>query len=196
VAQESWLIVGLGNPGSKYEATRHNIGQMVLDELALRVGGKFKSHQTNSRVLEGRVGPGSPKFVLAKPNSFMNLSGGPVASLAKYYGVPPGRVIVIHDEIDLPFDTLKLKQGGGHGGHNGLRDIAKAIDTPDFLRVRVGIGRPPGRQDPADFVLQPFGTVERETLAILIGDAADAVEGLATEGLLATQQRVHGKAGA
>lgn len=196
MAQASWLIVGLGNPGAKYEATRHNVGQMVLDELASRIGGKFKSHQTNSRVLEGRVAPGAPKFILAKPNSFMNLSGGPVSSLAKYYDVPAERIIVIHDEIDLPFDTLKLKLGGGHGGHNGIRDIAKAIDTPEFLRVRVGVGRPPGRQDPAEYVLNPFGSTERETLPILIGEAADAVEGLATDGLVATQQRVHGKAGA
>lgn len=196
MAQDSWLIVGLGNPGAKYEDTRHNVGQMVLDELASRIGGKFKAHQANARVLEGRTAPGAPKLVLAKPNSFMNLSGGPVANLAQYYGVPAERVVVVHDELDLPFDTLKLKVGGGHGGHNGLRDIAKALDTPEFLRVRVGIGRPPGRQDPADFVLKPFASTERDNLPILIADAADAVEGVVSEGLLATQQRFHGKAGA
>lgn len=196
MAQESWLIVGLGNPGAKYEATRHNVGQMVLDDLASRMGGSFKAHQANARVLEGRTAPGAPKLVLAKPNSFMNLSGGPVAKLAQYYSVPAERIVVVHDELDLPFDTLKLKVGGGHGGHNGLRDIAKALDTPDFVRVRVGIGRPPGRQDPADYVLKPFGSTERDTLPIMIGDAADAVESVVSEGLLATQQRFHGKSGA
>lgn len=195
MAAESWLIVGLGNPGAKYEATRHNIGQMVLDELAARLGGTFKSHQANARVLEGRVNPGEPKLILAKPNTYMNLSGGPVAGLAKYYGVGPERVIAVHDELDIPFDTIKLKTGGGHGGHNGLRDIQKALDTPEFTRVRTGIGRPPGRQDPADYVLKPFSGAERETLPILIADAADAVLLVVSDGLTAAQQRFHGAGG-
>lgn len=194
VASDSWLVVGLGNPGPQYEATRHNVGQMALDVLAARMGAKFSPHKTNSRVAEGRIVPGGPKLILAKSNGFMNTSGGPVSALAKYFGVDPERVIVLHDELDLPFDSLKLKQGGGHGGHNGLRDIAKALGTPEFLRVRIGIGRPPGQQDPADFVLKPFASGERDTLAVLLEDAADASEMLVTDGLTATQQRFHGGA--
>ncbi|MDJ1113368.1 aminoacyl-tRNA hydrolase [Microbacterium dauci] len=188
---DTWIIVGLGNPGPRYEATRHNIGQMVIDELASRRSETLRAHKANARVAETWLRPGAAKLVLAKPNSFMNVSGGPVASLAKFYGVPAERVVVVHDELDIPFDTLKLKTGGGHGGHNGVRDVAKALGTPDFPRVRVGIGRPPGRQDPADWVLDPFGAAERPTLAILISDAADAVEQLVDEGLLAAQQRHH-----
>lgn len=194
VSEDSWLIVGLGNPGAKYEATRHNVGQMAVDVLADRLGARFSPHKTGSRVAEGRLRPGGPKLVLAKSNGYMNTSGGPVSSLAKYFGIPADRVIVLHDELDLPFDSLKLKQGGGHGGHNGLRDIAKALSTPDFLRVRIGIGRPPGRQDPADFVLRPFASEERDSLAVLLEDAADATQSLVEDGLLAAQQRFHGRA--
>lgn len=188
---QSWLVVGLGNPGPRYETTRHNIGQLVVDELAARRGERFTAHKANARVAETWLRPGAAKLVLAKPNSFMNVSGGPVSSLAKYYGIDAERVIVVHDELDIPFDTVKLKNGGGHGGHNGVRDVVKALGTADFPRVRVGIGRPPGRQDPADWVLDPFGATERTTLPILVGDAADAVEQLIDEGLLAAQQRFH-----
>lgn len=188
---ETWLIVGLGNPGPRYETTRHNVGQMVVDELARRRGERFTSHKANARVAESWLRPGGPKIVLAKPNSFMNVSGGPVAGLAKYYGVDPEHIVVVHDELDIPFDTLKLKTGGGHGGHNGVRDVAKALGTPEFPRVRVGIGRPVGRQDPADWVLDPFGAPEKKTLPILIADAADAVELTVGEGLLVAQQRFH-----
>ncbi|SCY30341.1 peptidyl-tRNA hydrolase, PTH1 family [Microbacterium sp. LKL04] len=188
---DTWLIVGLGNPGPRYEATRHNVGQMVIDELARRRSESLRSHKAGARVAESWLRPGGAKLVLAKPNSFMNVSGGPVAGLASFYGVPAERVVVVHDELDIPFDSLKLKVGGGHGGHNGVRDVAKALGTPDFPRVRVGIGRPPGRQDPADWVLDPFGSAERQTLPIMIGDAADAVEQLVDEGLLAAQQRHH-----
>lgn len=193
VSDDTWLIVGLGNPGAKYEATRHNVGQMALDLLAERVGGRFSPHRTGSRVAEGRVRPGGPKLILAKSNGYMNTSGGPTSALAKYFSVPAERVIALHDDLDLPFDTVKLKQGGGHGGHNGLRDIAKALDTPEFFRVRIGIGRPPGQQDPADFVLKPFATSERSALPVLLEDAADATESLVDEGLLAAQQRFHGR---
>lgn len=188
---DTWLIVGLGNPGPRYQATRHNVGQMVVDELAERRRETFKAHKANARVVETWLRPGGPRLVLAKPNSFMNVSGGPVAGLAKFYGVDADHVIVIHDELDIPFDTIKLKTGGGHGGHNGVRDVAKALATPEFPRVRVGIGRPPGRQDPADWVLDPFSSTERQTLGILVGDAADAVEQLVDEGLLAAQQKHH-----
>lgn len=188
---ETWLVVGLGNPGPRYELTRHNVGQLVVDELAHRRGEAFKAHKANARVAETWLRPGGPKIVLAKPNSFMNVSGGPVAGLARFYGVDADRVVVVHDELDIPFDTVKLKIGGGHGGHNGVRDVAKALGTPEFPRVRVGIGRPAGRQDPADWVLDPFGGAERTTLPILLSDAADAVEQLIGEGLLAAQQKHH-----
>lgn len=191
---DAWLVVGLGNPGAKYEATRHNVGQMALDVLAARADARFVSHRTNSRVAEGRVAPGSPKLILAKSNGFMNTSGGPVSGLARYFDIPADRTVVLHDELDLPFDTVKVKQGGGHGGHNGLRDIAKALDTSEFLRVRIGIGRPPGQQDPADYVLKHFASSERDLLAVLLEDAADAAEMLTTDGLLATQQKFHGRA--
>lgn len=188
---ETWLVVGLGNPGPRYELTRHNVGQLVVDELADRRGERFTSHKVNARVAETWLRPGGPKLVLAKPNSFMNVSGGPVAGLARYYGVDPDHVVIVHDELDIPFDTVKLKIGGGHGGHNGVRDVAKALDTPEFPRVRVGIGRPAGRQDAADWVLDPFGATERKSLPMLVSDAADAVEQLMGEGLLAAQQKHH-----
>ena len=187
----TWLVVGLGNPGAKYAATRHNIGQMVVDELARRRGESFREHKGGARVVETWVRPGGDKLVLAKPNSFMNVSGAPVGALARFYSVDPERIVLVHDELDIPFDTIKLKVGGGHGGHNGIRDVARVLTTPDFPRVRVGIGRPPGRQDPADWVLSPFGTAERPNLPILISDAADAVEQLVEEGLLAAQQKHH-----
>ena len=192
VSDDSWLVVGLGNPGAKYEATRHNVGQMALDVLADRVSGRFSAHKAGARVAEGRVRPGGPKLILAKSNGYMNTSGGPVSALAKYFGIPAERIVVLHDELDLPFDSLKLKRGGGHGGHNGLRDIAKALSTPEFFRIRIGIGRPPGSQDPADFVLKPFASGERASLAVLLEDAADATEALVDEGLLSAQQRFHG----
>ncbi|MBO1902955.1 aminoacyl-tRNA hydrolase [Leucobacter weissii] len=191
---DGWLIVGLGNPGPKYETTRHNVGQLALDVLGDRLGARFAPHKTNARLGEGRLVPGGPKLLLAKSNGYMNTSGGPVSALAKYFGIPAERIVVLHDDLDLPFDTLKVKLGGGHGGHNGLRDIAKALGTPDFLRVRIGIGRPRGQQDPADFVLRPFGSVERSTLGVLLEEAADAATALVEDGLLATQQRFHGKA--
>ena len=188
---DAWLIVGLGNPGPRYELTRHNVGQLVVDELAARRGETFRAHKANARVVETWLRPGGAKLILAKPNTYMNVSGGPVAGLAKFYGLGPDRIVVVHDELDIPFDTIKLKVGGGHGGHNGVRDVAKALDTADFPRVRVGIGRPSGRQDPADWVLDPFGATERKNLPILLGDAADAVEQLVAEGLLAAQQKHH-----
>ena len=188
---DTWLVVGLGNPGPRYELTRHNVGQLVVDELAARRGEVFKLHKSNARAAETWLRPGGAKLILAKPNSFMNVSGGPVAGLAKFYGIEADRVVVVHDELDIPFDTIKLKVGGGHGGHNGVRDVAKALGTPEFPRVRVGIGRPVGRQDAADWVLDPFGAAERQNLGILVGDAADAVEQLIDEGLVAAQQKHH-----
>jgi PTH1 family peptidyl-tRNA hydrolase len=196
-AEDVWLIAGLGNPGPGYAGHRHNVGQMALAELADRVsagqkgGATFKTHKANASVAEARIAPGGAKLVLAKPNSYMNLSGGPVAALLRFYKLDPSRLIVLHDELDIPFDTIRVKSGGGHGGHNGIRDIAAALGTTDFTRVRIGIGRPPGRQEAADYVLTPFGKAERELLPSVLSDAADATELLVTEGLLAAQQRWH-----
>lgn len=194
VSDNTWLVVGLGNPGAQYAGNRHNVGQMVADELASRLGAAFKSHKTPSRVAEGFLGPGGPKLVLAKPNSYMNTSGGPVSALLKYYSLGVDRLIVVHDELDIPFDTVRLKRGGGHGGHNGLRDIQKAAGSPEFTRVRVGIGRPPGRMEAADYVLRDFAGAEREALPNLLSDAADAVESIVSDGLVAAQQRFHSPA--
>ncbi len=188
---DTWLIVGLGNPGTEYSHNRHNVGQMVLDELASRMGGSFKAHKSRAQVVEGRLGIGGPRVVLAKPMSYMNVSGGPVSSLAKFFDIDSDHVIAVHDEIDIPFNTVKLKIGGGEGGHKGLRDISKALATKDYLRVRVGVGRPPGRMDTADYVLRDFGPSERKELPFLLDEAADAVEVLMAEGLLAAQQRFH-----
>ena len=191
VADNTWLVVGLGNPGSQYAGNRHNVGHMVVDEIAGRIGASFKGHKTPSRVAEGFLRPGGPKLVIAKPNGYMNTSGGPVSALLKFYSLPVDRLIVVHDELDIPFDTVRLKRGGGHGGHNGLRDVQKATGSPEYTRVRVGIGRPPGRQDAADFVLKDFSGAERPALPNLASDAADAVESIASDGLVAAQQRFH-----
>ncbi len=184
-------MVGLGNPGPGYAGHRHNVGHMVVAELAARASASFRNHKANAAVAEIGGGAAGPKLILAKPNSFMNLSGGPVVSLMRFYKVPADRVIVIHDELDLPFDTLRLKLGGGPGGHNGIRDVIAALGTGDFIRVRVGIGRPPGRQSGADFVLRDFSAEERKALPSLIVDAADAAEQVAREGLTAAQLRWH-----
>jgi len=188
---DTWLVVGLGNPGPGYAGNRHNVGQMALAQLADRASVTFKNHKANAAVAEGRSYAAGPKLVLAKPNTYMNTSGGPVAALLRFYKIDPAHLIVLHDELDIPFDSLRLKVGGGHGGHNGIRDIAAAIGTPEFSRVRIGIGRPPGRMPAADFVLRDFSGQERETLPNLLTDAADAVELVASEGLLAAQQRFH-----
>lgn len=195
-SSDVFLVVGLGNPGPTYAGNRHNIGQMVLDELATRMRTSFKAHKARASVAEGRLGilPGGapgPKVILAKPNCFMNVSGGPVAGLSQFFKIEPDHVVVIHDELDIDFAQIKLKIGGGEGGHNGLRDISKALSTKDYLRVRVGVGRPPGRMDAADYVLRDFAGDQRKELPMLIVDAADAVELLVTEGLTAAQLRFH-----
>ena len=186
---DRFLVVGLGNPGSRYAATRHNVGFMVADLLGERIGAKFKSHRANVDLIEGRLA-GAP-VVLAKPRSFMNSSGGPVLNAARFFKIDPDRVVVVHDDLDLPFGTLRLKRGGGDGGHNGLKSITSALASKDYVRVRVGIGRPPGRQDPADFVLREFGSAERRDLPVDVDRAADAVEMVLSEGLQATQLRYH-----
>lgn len=188
---ERWLVVGLGNPGPQYAGNRHNAGFMVLDELASRDGGRFKVHKARAEVVEGRVA-GHPA-VLAKPLSYMNLSGGPVKALAGFYKIEPARIIVVHDELDIPYGALRAKLGGGDNGHNGLKSITKALATRDYLRVRFGIGRPPGRMDPADYVLRDFATAERKDLPLLVDRAADMVESLIDRGLEATQNAFHAR---
>lgn len=191
VPDNTWLIAGLGNPGPGYSGNRHNVGQMVLDVLGARLGGKFGTSKARAVVLEGRLGIGGPKLILAKPLTYMNLTGGPVSQLAKFYGIEPDHVVAVHDEIDIPFNTIKLKIGGGEGGHNGLRDMSKALGTKDYLRIRVGVGRPPGRQEAADYVLRDFSSTEKKDLPILLEEAADAVESVVLDGLLTAQQKFH-----
>ncbi|MEN3611984.1 aminoacyl-tRNA hydrolase [Plantactinospora sp. ZYX-F-223] len=188
-----WLLVGLGNPGKEYARHRHNVGFMVADLLAERIGAKFGRHRRAvAEVAEGRLGFGGPKLVLAKPMTYMNLSGGPVAALAQFYKVPVDQVVAVHDELDIPYGQIRLKQGGGEGGHNGVRSMSKSLGTKDYLRVRFGIGRPPGRQDPADFVLSDFSPVERKELEFLVDRAADAAEAIVTRGLEWAQNSYHG----
>ena len=191
-----WLIVGLGNPGPSYAGHRHNVGAMVVAELAARSGASLRSHKARAVAAEVRIGtlPGGapgPRAVIAIPLSYMNESGGPVAGLMSFYKVPAEKLVVIHDELDIPFADVRLKLGGGEGGHNGLRSITKSVGTRDYLRVRVGIGRPPGRMDAADYVLHDFSSTERSEVPLLISDAADALERLVAEGLLAAQQQWH-----
>ena len=188
-----WLVVGLGNPGEKYAGHRHNVGYLVADELARRVGSPFRAHKSGrAEVVEGRLGaPGSPgpRLVLARPRSYMNEVGGSVKALASFYKVPPDRVVAIHDELDIAFGTLRVKLGGGDNGHNGLRSLRSSLGTGNFYRVRAGIGRPPGRQDVSDFVLSNYSAAERKEVPFQVDLAADAVESLVTEGLERTQQR-------
>jgi PTH1 family peptidyl-tRNA hydrolase len=185
VADDRFLVVGLGNPGPRYAGTRHNAGFLVADLLAERLGGRFKAHKGRADVLAGRLAGQS--VVLVKPRSFMNESGGPVVSVCRFYKVPVERLVLVHDELDLPFGALRLKRGGGDGGHNGLRSVSAALGDRDYLRVRFGIGRPPGRQDPADYVLRDFAAAERKDLAFHVDRAADAVEALLSGGLETAQ---------
>ncbi|TNM36574.1 aminoacyl-tRNA hydrolase [Nocardioides albidus] len=188
-----WLVVGLGNPGPSYAGHRHNIGHLVVDELARRMGSGFRAHKSGrADVVEGRLGaPGAdaPRVVLAKARSYMNESGGPVKALATFYKVPAERVVAIHDELDIDFGTLRVKKGGGDNGHNGLKSMRSSLGTGEFYRVRAGIGRPPGRQDVADFVLSNYSTKERKELPFQVDTAADAVESLIADGLEKTQSR-------
>jgi PTH1 family peptidyl-tRNA hydrolase len=185
-----WLVVGLGNPGPAYAGHRHNAGYLVNDELAARMGGSFRSHKSRmADVVEGRLSMGGPRVILGRARGYMNQSGGAVSALCKFYKVPVDRVIAVHDELDIPFDTLRVKLGGGDNGHNGLRSMRASLGSGDFYRVRVGVGRPPGRQDPADFLLSDYSAAERKVLPFQIDRAADAVESLITDGLAATQSR-------
>ena len=191
---DPWLVVGLGNPGPEYAKHRHNVGFMVVDVLAARTGARFGRHRKAvAQVAEARLGLGdqAPRLILVKPMTYMNLSGGPVASLRQFYKVPVDRVVAVHDELDIPYGQLRLKQGGGEGGHNGLRSMSGSLGDKNYLRVRFGIGRPPERQDPADYVLSDFSPVERKELDFLVDRAADATESLIGRGLEWTQNAYH-----
>jgi PTH1 family peptidyl-tRNA hydrolase len=187
---DPFLVVGLGNPGPAYRGNRHNVGAMVLDLLAERVGGRFSKHKARADVVEGRLGPPpAPRVVLAVPRSYMNESGGPVAGLCGFFKIPVEQLVVVHDELDLPYGSLRLKRGGGDNGHNGLRSISRSLGSKEYLRVRFGIGRPPGRMDPADYVLRDFSGAERKDLGFYLDRAAEAVEALVRDGLEAAQNR-------
>lgn len=196
-----WLVVGLGNPGREYARNRHNVGFLVADLLAKRLGVSFGRHRRAvADVAEGRLrfgAPGSAQFasglrlVIVKPMTYMNLSGGPVAGLARFYKVPSNQLIAVHDDLDIPYGQVRAKLGGGEGGHNGLRSLSRSLGTKDYLRVRVGIGRPPGRQDPADFVLTDFSAAERKELEFVVDRAADVAEAVISRGLEWAQNSYH-----
>ncbi len=194
MAGDVWLVVGLGNPGPWYAGNRHNVGYLVGNELADRMGGSFRAHKSGrADVVEGRLGGaggiGGARVVLARPRCYMNESGGPVSALARFYKVPVERIVAVHDELDLPFDTMRVKRGGGDNGHNGLRSMRKSLDSGDFYRVRLGIGRPSGRQSAADFVLSDYTGSERKLLPFQVDKAADAIESLVAYGLERTQSK-------
>ena len=184
------IVVGLGNPGEKYAGTRHNIGFLIADELASRAATSFSRHKkSGAEVATARLA--GRQVYLAKPQSFMNLSGQPTAALAKFFSVPPTDVIAVHDELDIDFGRIRLKFGGGVAGHNGLRSVASALGTNDFHRVRIGIGRPPGHKSGAAFVLENFNAAERAEVPTICEQAADATELLAELGLEPAQNTVH-----
>lgn len=192
---DTTLVFGLGNPGPEYASTRHNIGQMVLAELAHRLGTSFRTQggarsHAGALVATGAI-PGVAKIILAKSTGYMNTSGGPVRNTEDYFSLANDQLIVVHDELDIPFGEIRIKHGGGHGGHNGLRDIISATGSKDFTRVRMGIGRPPGRMDVADFVLKQFAATERDILPTFLAEGADAVESIITEGIAKAQQKFH-----
>lgn len=191
-----WLVVGLGNPGPEYTGNRHNVGFMVADVVAARISTKLGRHRTVvAMVGQGRLGVGldAPSLVVVKPMAYMNRSGGPVGALARFFKIPVARVIVVHDEMDIPYGQLKLKRGGGEGGHNGLRSISSVLADKQYARVRVGIGRPPGRQDPADYVLSDFSAAQRKELDLVVDRAADAVEAIIQHDLEWAQNAFHGQ---
>ena len=185
----TWVVVGLGNPGDQYAATRHNIGQMVIDELARRHNVKFSSHKSRTDIAAFKLGVGidAHSVIIGKSKSYMNETGGPVKALANFYSIEPTKIIALHDELDIPFAAIRTKLAGGDNGHNGLKSMTSSFGTPDYYRIRLGIGRPMGQQDPADFVLKAFSKVEQKDLAEFIDRGADVVESLITKGLEATQ---------
>ncbi len=184
-----WLVVGLGNPGPSYAATRHNAGYLVVDLLAERAGVRLRSHRSRADVAELHLA--GRQVALVRPRSYMNESGGPVAAVRGFFDADPSQLVVVHDELDIPFGAVRLKRGGGDNGHKGLRSLTAALKTREYLRVRVGIGRPPGRMDPADYVLRDFTVAERKELPLVVSRAADAVEMLLADGLESAQNRFH-----
>lgn len=192
--QTRWLVAGLGNPGARYARHRHNVGFMVADLLGTRTGGRFSGQRrTAAQVAQARLDVGGPAMVLVKPTTYMNLSGGPVADLCRYYRIPLDRVVAIHDDLDLSYGAVRAKCGGGEGGHNGLRSLTRSLGTRDYVRLRFGVGRPPGRQDPSDWVLSDFTAREREDLDYLVDRSADFVEAILVRGLEAAQNLYHGE---
>lgn len=193
MSEAPWLVVGLGNPGATYANTRHNIGVMAADRLVESLSGRLGAHRRcRAEVFEGRIGPlghGAVRVVVGRSRGFMNESGGPVSCLVDFFKVPPEQLVVLHDELDLPLGGLRIKLGGGDNGHNGLRSIRRGLGTGEFHRIRLGIGRPPGRQDPADFVLKPFTRAERTEADLLCGEAVDALGVLVRDGLAAAQNQ-------
>ncbi|HEY2553216.1 MAG TPA: aminoacyl-tRNA hydrolase [Streptosporangiaceae bacterium] len=189
MAESRWLVAGLGNPGPQYAGNRHNAGFMVADLLADQMGTRFKRDRSRADVATGRLA-GLP-VTLGKPKTYMNASGGPVAALRSFYKIPAGRLVVVHDELDLPFGVIRLKLGGGDNGHNGLRSVTAALGSRDYFRVRIGIGRPLGRMDAADFVLHDFSAAERKALPDVLDRASAAVEALLAGGLAAAQNEFH-----
>ena len=187
MADERWIVLGLGNPGDQYAATRHNIGQMVINYLA--INSKFSAHKSKTLITDIRVAGNA--ITLAKSQGYMNESGAPTKALADFYKVDASHLIVIHDELDIPFNTIRLKFGGGDNGHNGLKSITQHFTTPNYFRVRMGIGRPAGPQDPADFVLKPFAASEKKTVEDLVARGALAVERLIEKGLEQAQQELN-----
>ena len=187
----TWLVVGLGNPGDQYAATRHNVGQMVIDQLAKRHSVKLASHKSRTHIAAYKLGVGidAHQIILTKSQSYMNETGGPIKALANFYSVKPEKIIVLHDELDIGFAAIRTKLGGGDNGHNGLKSMTSAFNTPDYYRVRLGIGRPMGQQDPADFVLKQFSKEEKKDLDEFIERAADVVEFLIEKGLELTQAK-------
>ena len=187
----TWLVVGLGNPGDKYSATRHNVGQMVIDELVRRHNVKLSSHKSRTHIAAFKLGVGvdAHPVIVAKSHSFMNETGGPIKALANFYSVEPQKIIALHDELDIPFAAIRTKIAGGDNGHNGLKSMTSAFGTAEYYRVRLGIGRPMGEQDPGDFVLKAFSKVEQKDLGEFIVRGADVVESLISDGLERTQTR-------
>jgi PTH1 family peptidyl-tRNA hydrolase len=185
----TWLVAGLGNPGDQYAATRHNVGQMVIDQLVKRHSIKLASHKSRTHIAAYKLGVGidAHQIILAKSQSYMNETGGPLKALANFYSVEPENIIVLHDELDIGFAAIRTKLGGGDNGHNGLKSMTSAFNTPDYYRVRLGIGRPMGQQDPADFVLKQFSKEEKKDLEEFIERGADVVEFLIEKGLELTQ---------
>ena len=195
MTDERWLVAGLGNPPAEYAGTRHNVGAELVEHLAGDARSALsRNRRAGCRTAEVRLGGAS--VVLAVPESYMNVSGGPVQRAAGWYRIPVARVVVCHDDLDVPLGELRFKRGGGHGGHNGLRDLDRALGTADYLRVRIGVGRPPGNSAAADHVLRPFSAEERGVVATVLTTAAEAVTTLVAEGLEVTQNRYHGRTAA